>query len=38
MKIVPQTIAETGFPGIPIMGIPRTRPAINGLPGRIATL
>ena len=38
MKIAPQTIEETGFPGNPIIGIPSSRPAMSGFPGRMATL
>ena len=37
MKTVPQTIAETGFPGRPSkMAPPGSRPARMGLPGRMA--
>jgi hypothetical protein len=37
-KITPQTMAETGFPGSPIITMPPPCPAISGFPGRIATL
>jgi hypothetical protein len=32
----PQMMAETGLPGRPSIGTPFSRPAISGLPGRIA--